>query len=209
MLEQKIFKYPWSCSSLKILRKEVWTGGAFMLFCFKHATIKGISTELKCNEKTILKYLTKFSELEHTKGKSTRSKILQVFGLKECSPCQNILEVSEFGTNKTRRDNIQSICLNCQKQYNSTYRNTEKGRLDNRARASQHRAMLINRTPVWANTKAINEFYLKCPIGYEVDHTIPLNGKEVSGLHVLENLQYLTPEENRKKSNKYDYTKIT
>lgn len=58
-------------------------------------------------------------------------------------------------------------------------------------------------TPKWADLDAIREFYVNCPVGYEVDHIIPLKGKYVTGLHVLENLQYLTREENRKKSNKF------
>ena len=39
--------------------------------------------------------------------------------------------------------------------------------------------------------------------GFEVDHIIPLNGKEVSGLHVLGNIQVLPISINRSKSNKY------
>lgn len=39
--------------------------------------------------------------------------------------------------------------------------------------------------------------------GFEVDHIIPLNGKNVSGLHVLTNLQILPVTENRRKGNKY------
>lgn len=59
------------------------------------------------------------------------------------------------------------------------------------------------RTPKWANLKAIRVFYEACPEGYEVDHIIPLKGKSVSGLHVLENLQYLTVRENRSKGNSF------
>ena len=42
--------------------------------------------------------------------------------------------------------------------------------------------------------------------GFEVDHIIPLNGKLISGLHILANLQVLPIHENRSKQNKYTIT---
>lgn len=58
-------------------------------------------------------------------------------------------------------------------------------------------------TPKWANKKAILEFYKKRPKGFHVDHIIPINGKNVCGLHVQHNLQYLPATENLRKSNKF------
>ena len=63
----------------------------------------------------------------------------------------------------------------------------------------RYQAKLKNQTPANVDKKALQEFYLNCPEGYEVDHIIPVSK---GGLHCLTNLQYLTISENRKKSNK-------
>lgn len=65
--------------------------------------------------------------------------------------------------------------------------------------SAAYRANLRNQTPKCADRNAIKEFYANCPIGYEVDHIVPISK---GGLHDLPNLQYLTISENRKKSNK-------
>ena len=56
-----------------------------------------------------------------------------------------------------------------------------------------------NQTPDDVNIKELQEFYINCPEGYEVDHIMPISK---GGLHCLSNLQYLTISENRRKSNK-------
>lgn len=71
------------------------------------------------------------------------------------------------------------------------------------------RALKLQATPKWLTKeqiKQIENFYKNCPKGYEVDHIIPLNGKNVRGLHVVWNLQYLTKKENVVKRNKFDGT---
>ena len=77
--------------------------------------------------------------------------------------------------------------------------NKDKTRLKN----ANERAARLQRLPAWANKTAIKEFYLNCPEGFQVDHIIPLRGKTVSGLHILENLQYLPAKENLSKGNKF------
>lgn len=57
--------------------------------------------------------------------------------------------------------------------------------------------------PLWAEKHDIVSFYLNRPEGFHVDHIIPLNGANVSGLHVLANLQYLPAAENLSKGNKF------
>lgn len=69
--------------------------------------------------------------------------------------------------------------------------------------SKKYKAQKLNRTPAWSDLTAIKKFYLECPDGYEVDHIIPLMGKNVCGLHVLDNLQYLKADLNRRKSNKF------
>lgn len=71
------------------------------------------------------------------------------------------------------------------------------------ARVNGRRSYTVKATPKWADLNKIAEFYRNCPKGHHVDHIIPLRGKNVCGLHVLENLQYLPSVENLKKSNKW------
>jgi hypothetical protein len=67
---------------------------------------------------------------------------------------------------------------------------------------AKRKAIKIKATPKFANIEKIKEIYKNCPKGYQVDHIIPLQGKNVCGLHVEWNLQYLTEHDNKTKSNK-------
>lgn len=77
-------------------------------------------------------------------------------------------------------------------------------RAKRRAWWAKYNAAKLERTPPWADLETIERFYEGCPEGYHVDHIIPLQGETVSGLHVLDNLQYLPAEENLRKGNKYE-----
>ena len=80
---------------------------------------------------------------------------------------------------------------------------TIKGKSLRRSKEAKRRSSKLQRTPAWADLKAIRQFYANCPKGYHVDHIVPLQGVNVSGFHVLNNLQYLSASENCSKGNKY------
>ena len=87
------------------------------------------------------------------------------------------------------------------KLYVRNWRKTNK-KITNSYKAKR-KLMQKNAIPKWANLKKIKEIYAKCPDGYHVDHIIPINSKVVCGLHVENNLQYLTAFDNIRKKNKF------
>lgn len=84
-----------------------------------------------------------------------------------------------------------------------------------KAMHAQQRVAKLQRTPAWADQKAVNQVYYDCEeinlaaatAGcsefFVVDHIIPLQGKLVSGLHISSNLQIITANANAEKSNKF------
>lgn len=73
-----------------------------------------------------------------------------------------------------------------------------------KAYCGEYRAKKKQAQPAWVCRKTLAEIYLNCPPGYHVDHIIPLKNKNVCGLHVPWNLQYLLPTENQSKKNKFN-----
>lgn len=73
-----------------------------------------------------------------------------------------------------------------------------------RRRAGKIRQSELSMHP--AELAEVQGMYMFCQIfpNFEVDHIIPLNGKTVSGLHVLNNLQVISRFENRSKGAKFD-----
>ncbi len=90
-----------------------------------------------------------------------------------------------------------------QRLYRKKYYSTKEGKAKMNAKTNKRRADKINAIVGWTNLEAIKEIYKNCPKGYHVDHIVPLRGVNVCGLHVENNLQYLTAKENILKSNNY------
>jgi len=64
---------------------------------------------------------------------------------------------------------------------------------------SRYRAKKYRTMAPGADHEKIKQIYLNCPVGYEVDHIIPVSR---GGLHHEDNLQYLPALVNRKKGNR-------
>lgn len=120
--------------------------------------------------------------------------ILATAELKWCGHCRQVLAFSSFASNTAQKSGLNTYCKECQLK---TTKVTQANR------QSKYRAAQLQRTPSWANLEKIKEIYTTCPIGYHVDHIIPLQGELVCGLHVENNLQHLLAEDNLQKSNKY------
>lgn len=82
------------------------------------------------------------------------------------------------------------------------YRQSPSGKAYQRRKNIAKREHVRIATPKWSDRPAVNRFLDGCPEGFHNDHILPLNGKMICGLHVLENLQYLPARENLCKSNK-------
>lgn len=142
--------------------------------------------------------------------------ILREYGLKFCPKCKDVLELSDFYTNNSTIGGYECYCKLCMNKKGKEYRslNLEKSRETSRNNYYTHRSAYVARNiaykdrvrqsiPSWTQKELIKEFYSNCPKGYHVDHIVPLKGTNVSGLHVIENLQYLLAKDNIAKGNSY------
>src|SRR5690242_7881117 len=92
------------------------------------------------------------------------------------------------------------------KFYRDQYEKSEKG-IEARERAKLNRNLRMIEAQAdleYSEKILVRDFYYNCPEGYEVDHIIPI---AKGGKHCLSNLQYLTPQENRKKASRLYYNK--
>ena len=124
--------------------------------------------------------------------------LLYKYGYKECKKCSKVYDITFFHKSKSRSDGLNAACKNCQLDSTS---------MTSANRQAKYKAALLQRIPSWINSEElerISKFYANCPTGHHVDHIIPLQGNNVSGFHALNNLQYLTAEDNVTKRNTFE-----
>jgi hypothetical protein len=210
--------YPWQHETIPSNKVDL-TVQEFLKLGLELGTSKAIAEHLNTDPNTVSRWLRK--GVPEFSGLGSRTplnlKIYFFFGQRPCSQCKEAKELSEYGNDKASPSGAKSVCRECESKFYSKLTQEQKDiRLDRsgtyrrenpekmRVYSMNAQAKRLKRIPAWSETEEIKEFYSNCPQGYEVDHIIPLQGKKVSGLHVLGNLQYLTIEENRSKSNRYE-----
>lgn len=133
--------------------------------------------------------------------------------MKTCTKCGETKPLDEFSREARVKDGRRAECAECrragyaanpEKERESVRKYRNENPAAGRAKDSKRRAAKLKRTPPWADFESIKEFFLGCPPGHHVDHILPLQGELVSGLHVLDNLQYLPASENLSKSNRFN-----
>lgn len=149
--------------------------------------------------------------------KSYSSWLLISVGYKTCSRCSELKILSLFHNSIARSSGVSSICKDCDSARKHIYYESNKEKCNTASRNhyilnkekyiaknAKRRAIEIQAIPLWADLEKIEIFYINRPDGCHVDHIIPLNSPLVCGLHVIDNLQYLTKTDNLKKSNKFN-----
>ena len=143
------------------------------------------------------------------------------FTLRACKICRSACKPEDFYKDKYAEYGLSPYCKSCKNNQAYKWRDKNRNKYNQyikpfvddwnkrnrgirnsytaKRRASKKQAFVYP----WQSGK-IKEFYKNCPEGYHVDHIIPLHGKNVSGFHCIENLQYLTIAENIKKSNYFE-----
>jgi hypothetical protein len=139
---------------------------------------------------------------------------------KRCHGCNRTLLLEEFSRDIKGTDGRRASCKSCLAEWNRQYHEVNRDKAAARqrkylaespekfSRRTKARKKRIERqTPPWVDRAEIEEFYLYRPAGHHVDHIIPLlgiteEGYQVSGLHVVWNLQYLPARDNHAKANR-------
>jgi len=152
---------------------------------------------------------------------------------KECYKLKSNVYYSENKEKKAswvkiwRQNNPDSVAAHLKRYYDNNrellrardnaYAKNNPGKMS--AKSAKRHAAKLQRTPTWADLETIKQIYMDCEEinlaaktagcseTFVVDHEIPLQGYNVSGLHIESNLQIITQKANCEKSNSFNPAK--
>lgn len=176
-------------SKFNITKEELFT-----LFIVENKTRKEVSEYYGCSSALIKQ---KCKEYGFKKPKYLENKNKERRLEKQCFHCKSSFEVVPFRySGKWETKFCSPKCSSDSRFLGKVHKRKMLNAIAARRRANMKNAIV----PLTEEEKSsIMKIYRECPDGYEVDHIIPISK---GGTHHPDNLQYLTMEENRKKSNK-------
>lgn len=155
-------------------------------------------------------------------------KVLKIYNKRKCKGiCNSWKELNDFSNcKKDKSHGKQFYCKPCYMEYKRERAkdpiSKEKDRITHRLnyiknndrineRKARRRAIECQAVVSWGNQEKIREIYRESKrleqldgIKRHVDHIIPIQGKNVCGLHIETNLQILTELENKRKGNSFN-----
>ncbi len=166
------------------------------------SVIEYVMSATGCSKQTVTNNIKRsFPDRNPIHDRSIVLFLLSKRNLKRCNKCDTIKNIDEFYYNSSKTSGISDLCKECNKaSRRECYAKDPQKEIHKNNVRKRNRDEL--QTPKWANLDIIAEFYRNRPEGYHVDHIEPLNGVNVSGLHVIENLQYLLAKDNLSKGNR-------
>jgi len=133
-----------------------------------------------------------------------------ILSVKQCTKCQQTRNRNEFNKDKYQKDGLKIYCKACDRAYSANWSKNNRAKAN--AKRTRRRVAKLNRMLKWGKLHLkpeIDIWYKRAQLAtifmeelYEVDHIEPLQGKNVSGLHVPWNLTLLTKKENASKGNR-------
>ena len=148
--------------------------------------------------------------------KCGEKKELEAFGIDKagkfgrqyyCKSCKKIANAEYRKNHKVEAKKYRKANAELLKDISKIWRATNHNQI--LARNAARRAYKKNACPSYANKEKILEFYKEAKrrtketgVKHVVDHYYPLQGKASCGLHVENNLQIITADENLRKGNK-------
>lgn len=171
--------------------------------CLKEYNSRNKEKFLKCNRELYKKRKENKEFIERRKEESKRYR--EKYKEKLKGQHKKYLEKARLRTKKYVEENKDIV-----RKKASIRQKNNRGYYN--AIGAKRRAAQLQATPSWLSKQQLIEIkmiYIEAQkltkntgIVHHVDHIIPLLGKNVRGLHVPWNLQILTAEENKKKTNK-------